>query len=127
MTNYLAESLTHLGKSATINFIEGCPNNTVVSPKGMDFRIYRVEDHLRAKPKTETHEKIILKSNTLKTRDIAKQCIEFLIKHWEYEGETVFRCKPPRGKKQRAMYSKYHKQQTWGIRNELIATGVLNK
>jgi len=36
-------------------------------------------------------------------------------------------CKPPRGKKQRAMYSKYHKQQTWGVRNELIAKGVLNK
>lgn len=118
--------LSYLGKSATIEFIEGCPNNIVQSPKGMHFRIYRVEDHLRAKPRY-TEDKVILKSNTLKTRDISKQCIEFLIKHWEREGEIVTRCKPPRGKKQRAMYSKYHKQQTWGVRNELIAQGVISK
>jgi len=127
MTNYLAGSLTHLGKSASIQFIEGCPNNTITSPEGMNFRIYRVEDHLRAKPKTETHEKIILKSKTLKTHDIATQCIEFLIQHWKGEGRMVMLCKPPKGKKQRAKYSKYHKQQTWGIRKELIAKGVLNK
>ncbi len=119
-------NLSYLGKSATVEFTEGCPNNTPTCPRGMFFRIYRVEDHLRAKPRN-TGEKIVLKSKTLKTHDITKECVEFLIRFWEREGETIFRCKPPRGKKQKAMYSKYHKQQTWGIRNELIRTGVLIK
>lgn len=119
-------NLSYLGKSATIQFTEGCPNNTPPCPKGMHFRIYRVQDHLRAKPRN-TGEKIVLKSKTLKTHDIAKECVEFLIRFWEREGETVARCELPKGKKQKAMYSKYHKQQTWGIRNELIRTGVLIK
>ena len=120
------KSLSYLGKSATIEFTEGCPNNTPISPKGMHFRIYRVQDHLRARPRN-TGEKIVLKSKTLKTRDIAKKCVEFLIQFWEREGELVMRCKPPRGKKQKAMYAKYHKQQTWNVRNELITRGVLSK
>jgi len=70
-------SLSYLGKSATIEFVEGCPNNTVLFPQGMSFRIYRVEDHLRAKPKTETDEKVILKSKTLKTHDISKLCAKY--------------------------------------------------
>jgi len=110
-------------KSAIINFVEGCPNTDPNPTKGMFFKIYRVQDHLRAKPRNTEH-KVILKSKTLKTHDIAKECIEFLIQFWEREGEIVMRCKPPKGKKQRAMYAKYHKQQTWGVRNELIATGV---
>jgi len=119
-------NLSYLGKSATIQFIEGCPNNNPIDPKGMHFRIYRVKDHLRAKPRN-TGEKIVLKSNTLKTKDIAKLCVEFLIQHWKREGELVMRCKPPKGKKQKAMYAKYHKQQTWNVRNELITRGVLSK
>ena len=114
-------------KSLIIQFTEGCLINPELGGGGfVAFKVFRKGSQIWAEPDIG-EEKIIVKSPTLKAHDLWKTCTEFTIAQWTKEGKTVLRCPRPKGKRQRANYTKAFKQRTWAIRRELTEAGVLSK